>query len=193
MPLPFSFSTQRQSSAAEMPAATTDITVAEMVMNHAPEHVMTEPLFGTPGKTFSPPVFDVAHRGNPDVSRLRPSQFPPASSPNLRFADGQETSGAVDYSAAGSVDSIARHDWAAQIEQMRNDVFGIAMSVSALNDRLDRLEQRTPPGGQSVQAGIASLRSEIETWLETHLNSAVEHCMYRLASRNSPTATHPAS
>ena len=87
---------------------------------------------------------------------------------------------------------------AAQIEQLRNDVFGIAMSVSALNDRLDRLEQRAPHGSQSMQAGIATLRGEIESWLENHLNSAVEHCMQRAMSRMSyptpiipPTDLHP--
>ncbi len=65
------------------------------------------------------------------------------------------------------------------------------MSVSALSDRLDRLEQRIPQGGQSAQAGLATLRGEIEVWLENHLNAAVEHCMHRIASRSSAPATLP--
>lgn len=81
------------------------------------------------------------------------------------------------------------HDWALQMEQLRNDVFGIAMSVSALNDRLDRLEQRLPQSGQTAQAGIATLRGEIEVWLENHLNAAVEHCMHRIATRPNSPAT----
>ena len=79
------------------------------------------------------------------------------------------------------------------MEQLRNDVFGIAMSVSALNDRLDRLEQRLPQGGQSVQAGIATLRGEIESWLENHLNGAVEHCLHRIMSRTNSSASVPAN
>jgi predicted nucleic acid-binding Zn-ribbon protein len=78
-----------------------------------------------------------------------------------------------------------------QIEQLRNDIFGIAMNVSALNDRLDRLEQRLPPAGQSAQAGIATLRGEIETWLENHLSAAVEHCMNQIISRTNSSVSHP--
>ena len=191
MPLPFSFSIQRQGSEAETPAATPEISVAEKMMNHAPGHVITEPLLGTPGNTFSPPVVDVAPRGKSDYPRLMPSPLPPAPSPNLRFGGSQETSGILDHPGLGALNSPASPDWAGQIEQLRNDVFGIAMSVSALTDRLDRLEQRTPQSGQSMQAGIATLRGEIEVWLENHLNSAVEHCMHRLVSRT-PSAFHPA-
>lgn len=79
-------------------------------------------------------------------------------------------------------------DWSVQIEQLRNDIFGIAMSVSALSDRIDRLEQRVPQGGQSTQEGLAILRGEIEAWLENHLNSAVEHCMHRIVSRTHSAA-----
>lgn len=77
------------------------------------------------------------------------------------------------------------------MEQLRNDVFGIAMNVSALKDRLDRLEQRLPPAGHAAQPEIAILRSEIEHWLENHLNAAVEHCMRRIISRT-PSPTPPA-
>ncbi|HEY1049491.1 MAG TPA: hypothetical protein VGE39_07040, partial [Prosthecobacter sp.] len=79
-------------------------------------------------------------------------------------------------------------EWAAQMEQLRNDIFGIAMSVSALNDRIDRLDQRAPQSG----AGLATLRSEIESWLENHLNAAVEHCMHRIANREPVPAAPPA-
>jgi len=87
--------------------------------------------------------------------------------------------------------SATGHDWAAQIDQLRNDIFGIAMNVSALSDRMDRLEQRIPPAGQSVQAGIAVLRGEIETWLEQHLNKAVEHCMQQIISRSNSAVSNP--
>ncbi|OYW30866.1 MAG: hypothetical protein B7Z47_02805 [Chthoniobacter sp. 12-60-6] len=61
--------------------------------------------------------------------------------------------------------------------------------MSALNDRLDRMEQRIPQAGHLAQAGIATLRGEIETWLENHLNGAVAHCMNHIISRtNSPVS-----
>ncbi|MDZ4403993.1 hypothetical protein [Prosthecobacter sp.] len=198
MPLPFSFFTQRQGSEAETPLGTPDISVAEKVMNLAPEHVSTEPLLGTPGNTFTPPVLGAAPRANPDYPQL-----PPAPSPNQRFTGSLGDVPSTEFQMATlhlpptpmqpsvKATTPSGQEWAAQIEQLRNDVFGIAMSVSALNDRLDRLEQRTPPGGQSVQAGIATLRGEIETWLENHLNSAVEHCMQRVMSRTNSPVTHP--
>jgi predicted nucleic acid-binding Zn-ribbon protein len=80
------------------------------------------------------------------------------------------------------------HDLPAQIDQLRNDIFGIAMNASALNDRIDRMEQRLPQAGQSAQAGIATLRGEIETWLENHLNAAVEHCMNQIINRTNSSA-----
>jgi hypothetical protein len=72
-------------------------------------------------------------------------------------------------------------DWSGQIEQLRSDIFSIATNVSAMNDRIDRLD----PRGSQV-AALASLRIEIETWLENHLNAAVEHCMHRIMSRSAP-------
>ena len=90
-------------------------------------------------------------------------------------------------------DASAGHDWSAQIEQLRNDIFGIAMNVSALNDRLDRMEQRIPQTGQSVQAGIATLRGEIESWLGNHLNAAVEHCMHQIMTRTNSANNCPAN
>lgn len=80
-------------------------------------------------------------------------------------------------------------EWAAQIEQLRNDIFSIAMSVSALNDRIDRLDQRAPQAGASLD----TLRSEIGTWLENHLGTAVEHCMHRIANRTPTGPLSPAT
>ncbi len=75
-------------------------------------------------------------------------------------------------------------DLSAQLDQLRKDIFGIAMSVSAMNDRMDRMDQRPPQAGEAAaSAGLATLRSEVESWLETHLNAAVEHCMHRIISR----------
>lgn len=85
--------------------------------------------------------------------------------------------------APGRPDTAALHEWSAQIDQLRNDVFGIAMSVSALRDRIDRLEHKVNSEDQSTQSSLQKLRGEVEVWLENHLNAAVEHCMQRILSR----------
>jgi hypothetical protein len=199
MPLPFSFSTQRQAAEAEMPSVATDVAVIEKIMGHSPGQISTEPLLGTPGNIFSPPVLEsAAPQPKRDISPRLSTGLPPAPSPNQRFTDSPPPalSSSGTHSATLHLHPVTAqpqfhsgNDWNAQMEQLRNDLFGIAMSVSALNDRLDRLEQRVPSGASPVQASLATLRAEIESWLENHLNTAVEHCMQRIMSR----PTHPAS
>ena len=200
MPLPFSFSTQRQGSEAETPQDLTAMPASpEKVMNHAPGHISTEPILGTLGGTFTPPALEIVPRAAPNFPRqaagiaaLQPFTKAPEE---VRAADGlmTEQSAASTLQPSAKAAAATGHDWAAQIDQLRNDIFGIAMNVSALSDRMDRLEQRLPAAGQSVQAGIATLRGEIETWLESHLNVAVEHCMHQIISRTNASISHPAN
>jgi len=196
MPLPFSFSTQRQSSEVESPEEPMAMAVSEKVMSHAPGHVSTEPLPGTLGSSFPAPVLEAAPRAVPNFPRRATVQ-----SANQPFAPDLEAALPADLQVTAAVPpptsqqssaqgTASGHDWPAQIEQLRNDIFGIAMNVSALNDRIDRMEQRIPQTGQSAQAGIATLRGEIETWLENHLNAAVEHCMHKIISRTNSSASH---
>jgi len=194
MPLPFSFSTQRQSSEAESPAEAIAMAIAEKVMSHAPGHVSTEPLQGNQGSIFTPPAQEALPRAVPHFPR-------PAAvnSPKLPFKQEQEALLPVEMQLTAAVPpptsqqpsvqgTASGHDLPAQIDQLRNDIFGIAMNASALNDRIDRMEQRLPQAGQSAQAGIATLRGEIETWLENHLNAAVEHCMNQIINRTNSSA-----
>lgn len=196
MPLPFSFSTQRQSSEAESPAEAIAMAIAEKVMNHAPGLVSTEPLQGTQGSSFAAPALEAPRA----MSHFRPQGA--VNSAGLPFASRQEPVRAADLQLTAAVPpptaqhpvtpgSAPAQDLQAQIEQLRNDIFGIAMNTSALNDRLDRMEQRLPQAGQSAQAGIAALRGEIETWLENHLNAAVEHCMNQIINRTQSAANRP--
>ena len=191
MPLPFSFSTQRQSSANESPAEAIAMAIAEKVMNQAPSHVSTEPLQGPLGSTFTYPAKEAVPRAVPEFTR-----HTAVNSTNQPFV-AQEQEVELQVTAAvppptsrqsSAQGNTSGQDLPAQIDQLRNDIFGIAMNASALNDRLDRMEQRLPLAGQSVQAGIATLRSEIETWLENHLNAAVEHCMNQIISRTNSSA-----
>lgn len=171
--------------------------ISEKVMNHAPGHVSTEPLMANLGNTFGAPALERLPRATshqPRQAPLRPQQ--------PHFSDDQETSLPTEFQVTtlqpapspqqpSSKPVAAGHDWGAQIEQLRNDIFGIAMNVSALNDRLDRMEQRIPQAGQSAQASIATLRGEIETWLENHLNGAVAHCMNQIISRTNTPVSNP--
>ena len=171
--------------------------ISEKVMSHAPGHVSTEPLPGTLGSSFPVPVLEAAPRAVPNFPRRE--KVPSSNQP---FAQDLESSLPADLQVTAAVQpptspqsstqgTASGHDWLAQIEQLRNDIFGIAMNVSALNDRIDRMEQKIPQNGQSVQAGIATLRGEIETWLENHLNAAVEHCMHKIISRTNASASSP--
>lgn len=203
MPLPFSFSTQRQASEAEMSSVATDVPAVEKIMSHAPGQISTEPLLGTPGNIFSPPMLEgEAPQPRRDLSPLIHSHLPPAPSPNQRFADKPAPalpnhgnhSATLHLSAAAIQPQFqGANDWGAQIEQLRNDLFGIVMSVSALNDRLDRVEQRASSVSSPAQASLATLRAEIEFWLENHLNTAVEHCMQRIMNPSSQPAHQSAS
>jgi hypothetical protein len=192
MPLPFSFSTQRQRFDGESSDMSGDTAASEMIMKQAPGHISTEPLLGTPGNTFSPPDFNDAAAQQGLVAGF----LPPAASPNQRpTADAELPRHPVlvadplqlpspPVQAPSCPVNAQLQDWSGQIEQLRSDIFSIAMSVSAMNDRIDRIDRIDPRGVQV--AGLASLRIEIETWLENHLNAAVEHCMHRIMSRTAP-------
>jgi len=164
--------------------------IAEKVMNHAPGHVSTEPLQGIQGSTFTAPTLEALPRAVPHFPR------PVAvNSPKLPFKQEQEAVLPAEMQVTAAIPppssqqgTASGHDLPAQIDQLRNDIFGIAMNVSAMNDRIDRMEQRLPQAGHSAQAGIATLRGEIETWLENHLNAAVEHCMNQIINRANPSA-----
>lgn len=201
MPLPFTFSTHRLESEGETPAGAVEAPRVEEVVRAAAGHINSSPMFGTPGNSFSPPMLDVASSTSYDPSRRayehRPitasivqsmrgagESDPAIKSPTetLRFATNPSH-------ATDKVTSPVGMDWMAQIDQMRNDVFGIAMSVSALSDRIDRLELRLPSNDQAGQEGMTKLRREIEVWLENHLTTAVEYCMSRIASRTATPAT----
>ena len=168
----------------------------EKVMNHAPGHISTEPIMGALGGIFSPPALEIVPRSVPNYPRQAAAHAalqPFTKAPEEVLApDGHmtEQSAVTTLQPSAKAASATGQDWAAQIDQLRNDIFGIAMNVSALSDRLDRLEQRLPAAGQSVQAGIATLRGEIETWLENHLNAAVEHCMHKIISRKNSAASN---
>lgn len=164
--------------------------MAEQAMKSAPGHIRTEPMFGESANTLSSsPITHARQYSELPQPPSHPVTPPPAPSPNQRpIPQGFATATLPLVPNTFQAPSGGAHDVSATIEQLRNDVFGIAMSVSALSDRIDRLEQNRQGG-----ATLDTLRGEIQTWLENHLNSAVEHCMHRIISRNSHSQNHPSS
>lgn len=168
--------------------------VFEKVMNHGPGHISTEPLPGVVSNAFQPTAIEIVPRAITHDPRQTAVNVP-----NSSFSSGQDAFLPPELQVTAAVPpptlqqpmsqgTSSGQDWPAQIEQLRNDIFGIAMNVSALNDRIDRMEQRLPQSGQS---GIATLRAEIESWLENHLNAAVEHCMHQIINRTHSSASRP--
>lgn len=85
---------------------------------------------------------------------------------------------------------------AGQVEQLRNDFFSAATTISALSDRVERLEKRQPGADtpSNATAEVAALRADFEIWIAQHLETTVEHCMRRVWARTSmqqPLAANP--
>jgi len=71
-----------------------------------------------------------------------------------------------------------RMDLEAEIEQVRQDLFGAAMGVSALKDRIDGLESTVEKKPAPVPAfSKAEVEHLVRDWLETHLPPKVEQAV----------------
>jgi len=78
-----------------------------------------------------------------------------------------------------------------QVEQLRNDFFSAATTISALRDRVERLESRGPASSANASAEVSALRTDFEAWIAQHLETTVEHCMRRVWARASMAANPP--
>ena len=79
-----------------------------------------------------------------------------------------------------------------QVEQLRNDFFAAVTTISALRDRVERLESRGPASSSAnASAEVAALRTDFEAWIAQHLETTVEHCMRRVWARASMAANPP--
>ncbi|MBV6501345.1 MAG: hypothetical protein CJBNEKGG_03855 [Prosthecobacter sp.] len=76
------------------------------------------------------------------------------------------------------VDAL-KQELQAEIEQVKNDLFGAVMGVSALKDRLDGIESQVQQTG--AESSSFPSRSELETWmsawLEARLGEALERTL----------------
>ena len=191
MPLPFSFSTQRPSAAAdsavnqavgsedshgsfsEPPSAPSEGPQGGMVLSFAP-------VFA-PAAVFSPsPKLPPPHR---------PASVPTPTGPStavMQEASQAPTTGLFAPNGVTTLqdtDGNSAQELAAQIEQIRNDLFSVATNLSAMSDRLERLESR-PSATAQPHAEIAALRSDFERWITHHMEPAVEQCLHRIRERS---------
>lgn len=67
----------------------------------------------------------------------------------------------------------------AEIEQMRQDLFGAAMGVSALKDRLDNIEISAPQAVPATTPELAAeeIQKHVAAWLECHLPGQVHEAV----------------
>jgi hypothetical protein len=79
---------------------------------------------------------------------------------------------------------VLKQELQAEIEQVKNDLFGAVMGVSALKDRLDGVESQVQ---QPAAANVFPSRSELETWmsawLEAHLGEILERTLSPVLSK----------
>lgn len=63
------------------------------------------------------------------------------------------------------------------MEQMRQDLFGAAMGVSTLKDRLDNLEASAlqPPAAQPSELAAEEIQKHVQAWLENHVPGQIRH------------------
>jgi len=195
MPLPFSFSTQRQFSGAPVPEGSEGLPAIGHALQNAPQQISTEPMDGAfnGGAVVFPPAYAISHEVMPRP-RSAPVIPPPAPSPNQRSMPQEFVTATLQLAKESfQAQQPQAPELMATNEQIRNDVFAIATNVSALSDRLSRLEQQRGPSA-ATQGVLDTLRSEIQSWLENHLPAVVEHCLHQMLSRNplpqSPPHSH---
>lgn len=118
----------------------------------------------------------------PPLNRRPPLQpFPPAkasaeitpSIPVSTSTDWHESPGTSPLESKDSLRSELLHE----IEQVKSDLFGAAMGVSALKDRLDGLEHQAAQPAKSTSASLEALQAWATTWLEENLPKAIERAL----------------
>jgi hypothetical protein len=116
----------------------------------------------------------------PVESKEERSDFLPPASPFMAVGD--------EKAPLTSADNL-REELHEEINQVRNDLFGAVMGVSALKDRLDDLEtsvlQNAAPAAAQPAPSIdrAEIESWISAWLETHLPAALDRALARLEEK----------
>ena len=208
MPLPFSFSTQRPSASAdsavnqaagfedshgsssEYSDGSSERPPGGMVLAFAPVFSAAS-VFSPAAKppTPLPPAAAPTPAPVPELAiSPRPVTTPAPTGPStavMHEASQAPTTGLFAPNGATVMPDVdeGRSELAAQIEQIRNDLFSVATNLSAMSDRLERLESR-PSVSAQPHAEIAALRSDFERWIAHHMEPAVEQCLHRIGERS---------
>ena len=190
MPVPFSFSMQRATSEADpassdVVAVSGDMDVLQQ-QNVSPSGVMSPN--GNAAKEAAPLVLRPQGLFQPASFSLRTDAQPPLPPPSTReiqavsHAPTTHLFQPVTLSTAPEAGTPG-HELTDHLEQLRNDLFSAATNISALSDRLERLESR-PVASAAFHTELATLRSDIESWITHHLEAAVEQSMRRIWERS---------
>ncbi len=209
MSLPFSFSAQRAAPVPEAPLGmgSAYTNPHELVRLVEQPGAVKDPAFatlafGAPGAAPRPAQLIDFQANQPPAAAPSPlpaprpqMQAPPLNGqPHLNLGQAPSTHfHAPPPSAVATETERLLREVAGQVDQMRNDFFSAATNISALNDRLERLESRSGTSA-GTSSEVAALRADFETWISQHLEAAVEQCMRRVWARASmpPTPTNPA-
>ncbi|MDZ4287178.1 MAG: hypothetical protein U0984_04430, partial [Prosthecobacter sp.] len=66
-----------------------------------------------------------------------------------------------------------------EIEQVKNDLFGAAMGVSALKDRLDGLEAQVTKAAETPPAAATPSLEDLQAWINERVEQAVQAALER--------------
>ena len=211
MPLPFSFSAQRTAVVPEAPLGmgSAYTNPHELLGIVDQPGAVKDPAFAaaameSPLPTPKPPqLLDFQAIPPPAASRL-PQPLPPLVMAPPLNGQAHLTLGHAPTTHFNSPPTPATpseterllRELSGQVEQLRNDFFSAATTISALSDRVERLEKRQPGADTSsnATAEVAALRADFEIWIAQHLETTVEHCMRRVWARTSmqqPLAANP--
>lgn len=109
--------------------------------------------------------------------RLSPPPLAAISPEPVRSVESSSPTPGTSAPTTVEVDAL-KQEFQAEIEQVKNDLFGAVMGVSALKDRLDGIESLVQ---QTTAEPHFPSRSELETWmsswLETHLGEVLERTL----------------
>ena len=136
---------------------------------------------------FAAMVVNQSETAAPPLNRRPPSPFPVAPVqqsqplfPSAPVVNHEPWHASVDQMEAPQSLEMLKEELQHEIEQVKADLFGAAMGVSALKDRLDGMESAV--AAQAVTAASSPLsREEVQSWvsqwLEQHLPEALERAI----------------
>ena len=176
MALAFSFSSQRANTAPATGAVASGLANGGEGLGYGAEMPAAAPQ-------VLDPAFQVMAMAQsaPALNSAAPEPAPIHTTELLGSAMQRET---------GAASQEVLEDLSEQLEQLRNDFFSAVTTISALSDRIERLEQRQHgPGTPSPE--ISELRTDVQNWITHHMDAAVEQRMRLIWERCQAASPQP--